>query len=500
VRFGWRVKILPGVRVGSRGVRIGPRAVGLRVSRKSASITGGVGPVYYSTYGGRRRRKPVRSSGVGCWAALGILLLIGLGFSLVVVTYGLILIPVVLIGGIVVWVRHRNKQGSMVRKVQLPAREGRPLQAFLSPRLVNLLSRRGITTENQLRQLGDEDLLRLPGFGLKSLAEVREALPQTPLGTPPQWEALNQPSPLPPTTVSGPAVPVMDSGQVLPGGSPDAEPPFYGVRTEDGTLWWDGYNWQPAIEPTPPPLEALNHPPASVKGPSPPDTASEQLVRGEPPVPEAPSDAVLFGVPRSPAEVRELLRRQPHMWEYLLFAGVLAEEKEALEPKWRDHEMRNGQRSGPLLSDNSALQFLQSSLDSAQATMSTVNRVLNPSAQEAAFGPKGVAGDPVHIKELGQRVVSIYESLLDWAASVRMAKTSSNLEHLFELAASSVDTPIVQIRQFIDRVVTEIDRVPSYVANGQRKTIVLELTVKVDNPKFREFANELERLGRRLRR
>ena len=35
MRLGWRVKILPGVRIGNRGVRLGPRAVGLRASAKS---------------------------------------------------------------------------------------------------------------------------------------------------------------------------------------------------------------------------------------------------------------------------------------------------------------------------------------------------------------------------------------------------------------------------------------------------------------------------------
>jgi hypothetical protein len=44
-------------------------------------------------------------------------------------------------------------------------------------------------------------------------------------------------------------------------------------------------------------------------------------------------------VPRSTEEEAVLLANRPAGWEYLLFASILRREKEALEPKWRDHEL-----------------------------------------------------------------------------------------------------------------------------------------------------------------
>ncbi len=95
----------------------------------------------------------------------------------------------------------------MAREAERQAREGRPLEGLLSARLISLLSRYGITTENQLREVRDEDLLRLPGFGLQSLAEVKGAIPEASFAPPPRSQVLNQPPLLPPATVRGRAAP-----------------------------------------------------------------------------------------------------------------------------------------------------------------------------------------------------------------------------------------------------------------------------------------------------
>jgi hypothetical protein len=75
MRFGWRFKFAAGVRVGSSGVRVGPRAAGVRVGPKSSSVTGGVGPLYYSQPVGRRRKSAGNPCAIGCVGlfALGLL-------------------------------------------------------------------------------------------------------------------------------------------------------------------------------------------------------------------------------------------------------------------------------------------------------------------------------------------------------------------------------------------------------------------------------------------
>jgi hypothetical protein len=45
-------------------------------------------------------------------------------------------------------------------------------------------------------------------------------------------------------------------------------------------------------------------------------------------------------VPRTPSEAAAFLRGRPPGWEDLLFAAVLLREKQALEPKFRDHELK----------------------------------------------------------------------------------------------------------------------------------------------------------------
>jgi hypothetical protein len=107
---------------------------------------------------------------------VGILLLVSLALGLVAATYGLILIPAGAVVALVLYLRHKQKLASMAVEVERLAREGRQLESLLSGRVVNLLATYGISTETQLRRCSDDDLIKLPGFGSKSLTEVRAAL------------------------------------------------------------------------------------------------------------------------------------------------------------------------------------------------------------------------------------------------------------------------------------------------------------------------------------
>jgi TIR domain len=212
-----------------------------------------------------------------------------------------------------------------------------------------------------------------------------------------------------------------------------------------------------------------------------------------------PSPPEPIGVPRTPDQQRQLLAQRPDAWEYLLFAGVLVQGKAALEPKWRDHQVRYVRRRGPELDESKAMALMQGAMKEAEAAVENAVKLLNRQVIESAFGALGQPGDPAQIQYLGQRLIAVYEEFLDWAARVRGAVVPDSLERAFEIAATFMDTPIAEIREFIDQIITATERLPEQVAEDGDTPITLTftLTLSIDDKVVREYGRELRRVRRR---
>lgn len=207
---------------------------------------------------------------------------------------------------------------------------------------------------------------------------------------------------------------------------------------------------------------------------------------------------ISMGVPRTAAQSQEILGRRPPHWEYLLFAGVLAQGQADLEPRWLDHQIGYVRPSGPILSEADTIPYLLSAMSDLETYVTNAMQVLNPVAQEGAFGPSGVPGDAARIDHLGRRLVSVYEDLLEWGARVRGARVFSRYAQLGQLTAALVNTPVLEFRQFFEDVVAQCDRIPSLIAQrhaGDIGPIVirLQLTVTIDGKAVSALNQELRR-------
>jgi TIR domain len=222
------------------------------------------------------------------------------------------------------------------------------------------------------------------------------------------------------------------------------------------------------------------------------------LQKLERPVQPGPSPAAI-GVPRTPEQQRRLLDQRPPGWEYLLFAGVLAQGKDALEPKWRDHQLRYAHPSGISLDDSEVMAFHSAALNEAQAYAGNVTKVLNRQTTEWAFGTPRTSGDPANIEYLGKRLIEIYEDFLDWSARIRGVTIPADFRRLFDITARFMDTPISEIRDFIDHYVSEAERLPEKLASDDDTPIAMtfELVLSIDDRTVAEGNRELRRLRRR---
>src|ERR1700735_2277680 len=141
---------------------------------------------------------------------------------------------------------------------------------------------------------------------------------------------------------------------------------------------------------------------------------------------------------RSPRTAQErhqlLITRQPG-WEYLLFAGVLAQGIHRLESKERDHELQLVRGPRQHLDLQATTRYLSNAFDDLVAVWKPMGSLFQPSAMEQAFGAPGEPGDVVRIEHFAQWIVDMYEQTLDWGLAMRGLDVPDPLKKAVELAA-----------------------------------------------------------------
>ncbi len=184
-------------------------------------------------------------------------------------------------------------------------------------------------------------------------------------------------------------------------------------------------------------------------------------------------------VPRSREENRRLVELRPPAWEYMVYAGALLEGVQALDRQYRAPEARTTHRQGEALSATEALPFVSRQMAALSAIYSRIDgeRLLDPRAADAAFGPPGESGEVEAIRALAAGPVAVYEDMLKWAAEMREITVPPEFEEVFSLVAGMADRPTAEMRAFIDRLVMQIDSIPARLQTGQPVEITARLTL-----------------------
>ena len=202
--------------------------------------------------------------------------------------------------------------------------------------------------------------------------------------------------------------------------------------------------------------------------------------------------------PRTTRDLAQVLAERPTGWEYLYFAGLLHTEREAFEDKYRDHEAHYGPPSGERVNDHDAIAYLRRALDDISLLVRTLSALMDPAVQERAFGAPGVAGDPERIRHLATRWTAVYGGLLAWSARLRGASKTAECEPAFEMLARFADFPLNQYREFMDRLLQEVDRLPHRIAAKGKIHVELTLVLTIDEELSAQLTQELARLAANL--
>ncbi len=139
--------------------------------------------------------------------------------------------------------------------------------------------------------------------------------------------------------------------------------------------------------------------------------------------------------------------------------------------------------------------FLHEAFRRASKTSTNAERLLNPTATEAAFGSLGEPGDPEAIEHLAGCVIDLYGALLDWAREIRSAILPELPDEAQEIAATMNDMAIRQMRAFAEQVVDEIDRLPAMLRGDAPMPTDLgfHLNLDVDDGLVEAFGAAMER-------
>lgn len=218
----------------------------------------------------------------------------------------------------------------------------------------------------------------------------------------------------------------------------------------------------------------------------------KEKLDGNPPA--RPTNILLDGkVPRSQEAIDAMIAERPDYWEYLLYAGLLRLNVDALAEKRRDHEIGYAARNSDRVDRGNVVEYAQAALADALRISANFGSVLDHEVQEAAFGKPGEPGDPDRIVHMAQRFVSVYEDFMDWAARLRGASVSG--EHArtaLQVLAKVADGNVTSLSDFVDKFVEEADTMSERVAAGEHLRLEMTVVIAVDNELLAEFERELE--------
>lgn len=197
-----------------------------------------------------------------------------------------------------------------------------------------------------------------------------------------------------------------------------------------------------------------------------------------------PEEAMLrLTIPSTSEAQARVIAERPQFWEYLLFAGVLVQGKGELETKWDDHELRLPRGPRREFDLASAHGFLSREIGWIKKHI-VLDRIMSPSISEQAFGTPGQSGNATKIEGMARRLLSMYESWLDWAGGLRNASVPSVYEEVLETTACLIDGPVLSVRGFIDHVAHQTRKLPELARDGTDEhpiTLTFELKLDIEN-------------------
>ncbi|MFE9418348.1 caspase domain-containing protein [Streptomyces griseofuscus] len=192
-------------------------------------------------------------------------------------------------------------------------------------------------------------------------------------------------------------------------------------------------------------------------------------------------DDAVIEVPRVPRTLDgrdELVRVKPPKWDYLLYASSLRLGMESLNEKWAQYEAGRSSRSRHM-SVAQLCHYVDNSLDKLQRITHRIDECLSQELQDKAFEQSAEQADPDLIKRMASDLVGVYEDYMDWAMAIRGIVAPHKAARLIEMTALIADTPVREVKTFIQQYFDEIDALGDRYASSEVAAININLKLEI---------------------
>ncbi|CDU15447.1 DUF4062 domain-containing protein [Vibrio coralliirubri] len=196
-----------------------------------------------------------------------------------------------------------------------------------------------------------------------------------------------------------------------------------------------------------------------------------------------------------PPKAARLVIEKPDGWEHLLFAFLCKTYLNRLEPKKFDLEY------GISFNDVVVIDEPQDVFDWITVRnneMLKLIRLTTTLVNEAAMksiGEPGEEGDYRKIQHVCQRLLEVYEQIINWKLSFTTLDVNEDFEPILEVLSGFANDPLTKIEQFVNRVYIEIPKALENIEHSDEH-VTLDFTFVLESPDVDSFNRELENIGR----
>lgn len=202
---------------------------------------------------------------------------------------------------------------------------------------------------------------------------------------------------------------------------------------------------------------------------------------------------IILSVEQYPPKAARLVLEKNEGWEHLLFAELCKSYLDRLDHKKFDLEYGISFNDVVSIDNPSEVFAWITAQNNEMLKLIRIATTLVNDATMKSFGEPGQEGDYRKIQHVCQRLLEVYEQIINWKLSFTALEVNEDFEPILNVLSSFADDPLFKIEEFVNRVHTEIPAALQSIATNDEQ-ITLDFTFVLESPDVDSFERELKKI------